>query len=86
MKAQLVNMPLPKLVIGLANGWAISSSVQNNKTIYISAAECQEAYLRLKVSELGDLTPRGFMFWSIEERGTGGVYLAREIGKFLLGN
>ncbi|KAL7527886.1 hypothetical protein ACHAXR_003490 [Thalassiosira sp. AJA248-18] len=81
MKSQLVELPLSKLVIGLANGWALKSD--QNKTLYISPLECEEAYLRLKNSDDGDLTPRGFMFWTIQERGTQGVYLAREIGQFL---
>ncbi|KAL7530946.1 hypothetical protein ACHAWF_003566 [Thalassiosira exigua] len=79
MGAQLVQVPLSKLVIGLPNGWA----VEGNRTLYIPPSECQAAYLQLKHSEHGDLTPRGFMFWTIENRGTHGVYLARDINKFL---
>jgi beta-glucosidase len=81
MEGQKVEIPLSKLVIGLANGWALNSD--QNKTLYISPEKCQEAYLKLKDSEHGDLTPRGFMFWTIEERGSREVYLARGIGKFI---
>jgi len=54
-----------------------------DKTLYVSAEDCRGAYLRLKYSAEGDIAPRGFMFWTIDERGTNGVYLARGIGKFL---
>lgn len=81
MKGQLVELPLSKLVIGLSNGWA--ADPENIKHIYISPAQCQAAYERLKSSEDGNLTPRGFMFWTIEEEGTRDVYLARDLHKFL---
>ena len=83
MNVQLVNLPLSKLVIGLANGWSKASTAQN-KTVYISGEDCKKAYASLKGSNLGDISPRGFMIWTIEERGKGGIYLARDIGKFLL--
>ena len=81
MQGQKVEIPLSKLVLGLANGWALNSD--QNKTLYVSSTECEEAYLKLKESKHGDLTPRGFMFWTIEERGSREVYLARGIGKFI---
>ena len=78
-----VRMDLDKLVIGLANGWAVDSP--DNKTLFVSAGDCRSAYMRLKYPEddHGDITPRGFMFWTIDERGRNGVYLARGIGEFL---
>mmetsp|Transcript_22025 Transcript_22025/g.46455 ORF Transcript_22025/g.46455 Transcript_22025/m.46455 type:complete len:405 (-) Transcript_22025:136-1350(-) len=82
MESQYVEMPLSKLVIGLSNGWALTPS-NLNKVLYISPEECKEAYLRLKNSDQGDLTPRGFMFWTINDRGSQDVYLARGINEFL---
>jgi beta-glucosidase len=79
-----VRMDLDKLVIGLANGWAFDSP--DNRTLFVSAEDCRSAYLRLKDNPeegYGDITPRGFMFWTIDERGRNGVYLARGIGEFL---
>ncbi|KAL9181888.1 hypothetical protein ACHAXT_012231 [Thalassiosira profunda] len=76
-----VDLPLSKLVIGLANGWAMRNP--GEKTLFIAEADCKTAYLRLKCSEHGDITPRGFMVWTLNERGSEGVYLARDIGNFL---
>lgn len=81
MEGQDVELPLSKLVIGLANGWA--ADPDNVKHIFITPEQCQAAYDRLKQSKHGDLSPRGFMFWTIEERGARDVYLARDIHKFL---
>lgn len=80
-----VPMELNKLVIGLANGWAFNNNTlnNNNKTVYISPMECQRAYNRLINSVHGDLSPRGFMFWTIDSEGSNGVYMARGISNFL---
>ena len=80
-----VPMELNKLVIGLANGWAFNNNTlnNNNKTVYISPMECQRAYNRLVNSVHGDLSPRGFMFWTIDSEGSNGVYMARGISNFL---
>jgi hypothetical protein len=88
-----VRMDTNKLVIGLANGWALDAT-DENRTLYISGDDCRDAYDRLKHFEYDDdggrqkrrrdMTPRGFMFWTIDERGKNGVYLARDIGDFLL--
>jgi beta-glucosidase len=81
MPDQFVHLPLSKLVIGLANGWATGST--NEKHIYISPEQVETAYKSLKKSTDGDITPRGFMFWTIEEEGTNNVYLARGLRKVL---
>eukprot|EP00804_Cyclotella_cryptica_P024447 CCRYP_019268-RA/>CCRYP_019268-RA protein AED:0.00 eAED:0.00 QI:246/1/1/1/0.5/0.33/3/786/430 len=83
MTGQYVSLPLDKIVIGLANGWALEKR-NRNKVLYISPEQCKNAYDKLKVSSDGDLTPRGFMFWTIEERGKNGVYLAKGLSHFLL--
>jgi chitinase len=82
MGAQFVSLPLNKLVIGLANGWALDNG-NTEKVLYISPEQVQNAFVRLQESNSGDLSPRGFMFWTIEERGTNGVYLAKGLGQFL---
>ena len=86
MKAQNVSVPLSKLVIGLANGWAINNNPDSSsyhKALYVSGKECEVAYRRL----LNDHhVPRGFMYWTIEERGKNDVYLAKDIGQFLFPN
>ena len=84
MSGQLVELPLSKLVVGLANGWALTTaSSKGDKALYISPTECKDGYIRLQTSEYGDLTPRGFMLWTLEERGAKGVFLAKGIGEFL---
>ncbi|KAL3768369.1 hypothetical protein ACHAW5_005207 [Stephanodiscus triporus] len=80
MGTRRVKIDPNKLVIGLANGWALNTP---DKTLYVSAEDCRRAYLWLKDDANGDIAPRGFMFWTIDERGTNGVYLARGIGRFL---
>jgi beta-glucosidase len=75
-------LPISKLVIGLANGWALDDG-NTEKVLYISPEQVQNAFVRLQESNSGDLSPRGFMFWTIEERGTNDVYLAKGLGQFL---
>lgn len=82
MIGQYVSLPLDKVVIGLANGWALEKR-NKSKVLYISPEQCKNAYEKLKVSSDGDLTPRGFMLWTIEERGKHGVYLAKGLSQFL---
>ncbi|KAL7509575.1 hypothetical protein ACHAWX_000765, partial [Stephanocyclus meneghinianus] len=82
MIGQYVSLPLHKVVIGLANGWALEKR-NKSKVLYISPEQCKNAYEKLKVSSDGDLTPRGFMLWTIEERGKHGVYLAKGLSQFL---
>ena len=82
LEGQYVSLPLNKLVIGLANAWALNDR-DNQKTLYISAEQVRDAYERLKTAAAGDLTPKGFMFWTIDERGTNNVYLAKGLGRLL---
>lgn len=81
MEGQYVELPLSKLIIGFANGWA--ADINNVKHVYISPEQVDVAYKALKASSFGDLTPRGFMFWTIEEEGTNGVHLAQGLSKVL---
>ena len=82
LERQYVSLPLNKLVIGLANGWALNDR-DNEKTLYISAEQVRDAYGRMEKVAAGDLTPKGFMFWTIDERGTNSVYLAKGLGRLL---
>ena len=75
MKAQVVQVPLSKLVIGLANGWA-----HQEKTLFLEPADISQGYQRLQHK---DATPRGFMFWTIDEEGTNGVFMARALNQFM---
>lgn len=77
MEAQSVPLPLSKLVIGLANGWADDG---DDKTLYVDPSDVGDAYTRL--SERGR-TLRGFMFWTIDEEGFNGVYLADALNQVL---
>jgi chitinase len=81
MQGQYVHLPLSKLVIGLANGWA--ADPENRKHVFIPPDRIEKAYRALKQSAYGDFSPRGFMFWTIEEEGTRNVHLARELHKIL---
>jgi beta-glucosidase len=85
MQGQFVPLPLDKLVIGLANGWALNK-VNKEKVLYISADQCKDAYDKSQESPDGDLAPRGFMLWTMEERGVNDVYLAKGLGNFLDGS
>jgi len=77
---RLVSLPLSKTVIGLANGWADND---NRKTLYISPQQVKKAWRALQSN--GSSLPRGFMFWTIEEEGSNGVYFSRELSD-ILGN
>lgn len=77
MEAQSVELPLSKLVIGLANGWAKG---EGDKTLYVDPSDIADACTRL--SERGRAV-RGFMFWTIDEEGSNGVYMADELNKVL---
>ena len=82
MTGQHVSLPLHKLIIGLANGWAINDE-NRDRTLYISPEQCKNAYDRLCDVSGEDLTPRGFMFWTIEDRGSNDVYLAEGLSRII---
>ena len=72
-----VPLPLSKLVLGFANGWAIDTG---DKALYIKPEAIQKAYDRL---EKDGQNPRGFMFWVIGEEGKNGVSYAPALNQFL---
>lgn len=74
-----VSFPLDKLVFGLANGWAYSEK-GNERTLYISPEQLDLAWTRLSRQRT---LPRGFMFWTINEEGNRGIFLAKELRKIL---
>lgn len=69
----IVSFPLNKLVFGLANGWA---SPGDEKALYIQPKELGFTWKRLSAQ---NSLPRGFMFWTINEEGNRGVFLAKEL-------
>jgi hypothetical protein len=76
LPSQLVWVPLSKLVLGLANGWAAGSG----KSIFIPPVECKRAY---KAWTEANTVPRGFMFWTINLEGSNGVHMAEGLNEFL---
>ena len=61
-----VQVPPGRLVFGFANGWA-----DGTKSVRIERRALNRLFVQLKT--------RGVMFWTIDEEGTRGQYLAREI-------
>lgn len=74
-----VSLPLEKLVIGLGNGWT-SVDGGDEKALYVSPEQLEILWKRL--SRRRSLV-RGFMFWTIDEEGRGGICLAKELRKIL---
>jgi len=75
-KRQFVHVPLNKLVIGLANGWALNS----NKHYFFNPQHVGEAYKWLRQNKL---VIRGFMFWCVELEGENSVYLTPGLNQFM---
>jgi beta-glucosidase len=78
MEDTSVRLPLSKLVIGLANSWA----EEGVKTLYVDPSDIGRAYSHLNAR---GRTIRGFMFWTIDEEGSNGVYMADELNQSLNG-
>jgi len=70
-----IKIPLNKLVIGLANGWA-----DRERTVYISPSDAGEAFESLLQNKTA---PRGFMFWCIEEEVKDEYKFTRGLNEFL---
>lgn len=77
LENQFVKVPLNKLVFGFANGW---TSDGNDRTIFFHPSQVQIAYNQLQAE---GCEPKGFMFWVIDEEGTGGVYLTPGLNDIL---
>jgi len=75
--SETIRIPLSKLVFGLANGWADDGG---DKTLYMSPEQVEEAW---KVFDSKGVSPRGLMFWTINEEGSNGVYFAQELSRIL---
>jgi beta-glucosidase len=75
-----IRLPLSKLVIGLANGWADNG---DHKTLFVSTAEFDAAWTALRQKRI---EPRGAGFWTIDEEGTNGAYFARELSRTIFSN
>ena len=63
LKNSIVSIPLDKLVIGLANGWATKT---NGKMLCIFEKEIKTTIEKLSEN---NLLPRGFMYWTILNEG-----------------
>ena len=74
-----VSLPLEKLVFGLGNGWTSVDS-GDEKALYIPPEELELAWNRLSRQHS---LPRGFMFWTIDEEGRRGIFLANELRRIL---
>ena len=77
LPSQKVPLPLPKLVLGFANGWALN---MGDKALYFKPKSIQIAYQRLQDA---GRAPRGFMFWELGEEGTNGIKYAIALGHIL---
>jgi chitinase len=81
IKTQNVSVSLDQLVIGLANAWA---GPRPAKCLLVYPAEAQTAWEALKSQ---GKTPRGFMFWDIQDEGklVNGTpfYLAKGLNSFM---
>ena len=78
-----VTFPLSKLVFGFANGWGVSD---DDKVVYFDPLQIDVAYKSLLSDSMDmdiNLTPRGFMFWVIDEEGTNDVNFARSLNEIL---
>ena len=74
---QFVHVPIQKLVIGLANGWALDN---NEKHVYFSPDDLHKAYEILLANKIN---PKGFMFWSIQLEGKNDIYFAKSLNKIM---
>ena len=63
-----VQIPPWKLVFGFANGWA-----DGTKVVKVERRALNRLFVRLKTA--------GVMFWTIEEEGKNGLYLAKDINE-----
>jgi hypothetical protein len=78
LSAQNVSLPLQKLVFGFGNGWARNS----DRIAYISSDQVNITWKRLcEISP--SMQPRGFMFWTINDEGEHGIFLAKELHQIL---
>ena len=76
LPSQLVSVPMNKLVIGLANGWASA-----DKVVYFSPHDVKQAITEWCLQ--GSFQPRGFVFWTIDLEGENGVFMASGLGEAL---
>jgi beta-glucosidase len=79
LKSQFVPLPLSKLVLGFANGWALNNDL-GEKTVYFEREQLQKAYRALIIT--GN-EPRGMGFWVVEEEGNHGVHYAQDLNDVL---
>mmetsp|Transcript_14470 Transcript_14470/g.24114 ORF Transcript_14470/g.24114 Transcript_14470/m.24114 type:complete len:408 (-) Transcript_14470:148-1371(-) len=66
-----IQVPPWKLVFGFANGWA-----DGTKVVTVERRALNRLFVRLKTA--------GVMFWTIEEEGKNGLYLAKEVNEAIV--
>jgi chitinase len=71
---QLVTVPLEKLVVGFANGWAWNNP---DRVLFVSPHDIPQAV----VHKL-----RGFMIWTLNLEGLYGLYLTKGLAQVLFGD
>lgn len=76
MSDRRLELPLSKLVLGMANGWAKDSE----KTLFLSINEADRIWKELSAT---NSLPRGFMFWTIDEEGTNGITFSQSLSKII---
>ena len=69
LENQFIQLPLSKLVLGFANGWALNDDLRE-KTVFFPGVSIKNAIRHL--SSLGKEV-RGAGFWVVEEEGAHGV-------------
>ncbi|KAG7359182.1 glycosyl hydrolase family 18 protein [Nitzschia inconspicua] len=80
-----VKFPLSKLVLGFANGWAPAAGANfiddtNDKVCYFDPIQIERAYKRL--SDI-NVSPRGFMYWVMDEDGNKGIDFSKSLNRIL---
>jgi beta-glucosidase len=78
LKNQFVKVPLPKIVFGFANGWALNL----DKAIFFSLFEISWAYKELRKY---NIEPRGCGYWVVEEDSKNGVSLTKDLYAIIFG-
>jgi hypothetical protein len=91
MSPTRVSVPRSKLVLGLANGWALNPDLKDTGKVFFLRPdeELRQLWKSLEEEEAQEdnmhrlLLPRGFMFWTINEEGQNHVSLASSLADII---
>jgi hypothetical protein len=87
MSPTLVSVPRSKLVLGLANGWALNPDLKDTGKVFFLPPDEELRHLWQSLEEEADnknrLLPRGFMFWTINDEGQNQVSLASSLADII---